>query len=65
MLKEDYITILSQPKKVKVVEKIIKKLENQNESDTIQWDFKQDKPINNKLHKIELRKGKLHIVNLF
>jgi len=63
MIKEEYGSIISDPKKIKIIEKILKHIDERRE-EMMEWDFKNDKPINNKLKKIELHKGNIRLVNI-
>lgn len=53
MITNDYINIVSDPKQVKKIEKLLAHLKTES-SELCEWDFKSDKPCNFKFKKIEI-----------
>lgn len=60
MIDLEYINIVSDPKQKKKIEKLMN-LFKSSVVDNYEWDFKNDKPINSKLKKVDIDCGKIKL----
>lgn len=63
MIGEEYVSVVSESRRKKQAERVAKSLEEEK-GELVEWDFKTDRPVNNKLRKVELTVGKLKVVRL-
>lgn len=61
MISEEYLGIITNPKRRKAIETMLKGLDS-NDVSIYDWDTKNDKPFNHKFRKVELQHGNLHLV---
>lgn len=60
MIGEEYVSVVSESRRKKQAERVAKSLEEEK-GELVEWDFKTDRPVNNKLRKVELTVGKLKV----
>lgn len=61
MISEEYLGIITNTKRKKAIETMLKGLDS-NDLSVFDWDTKNDKPFNNKSRKVELQHGNLNLV---
>lgn len=61
MIKQEFRIVVSSQKEQKKIERLIGHIEKEN-AESFEWEFKHDKPNNNKFKRIEIDCGKLKLV---
>lgn len=61
MVSEEYLGIITNTKRKKAIETMLKGLDS-NDLSVFDWDTKSDKPFNSKFRKVELQYGNLNMV---
>lgn len=61
MVSEEYLGIITNTKRKKAIETMLKGLDS-NDLSVFDWDTKNDKPFNSKFRKVELQHGNLNMV---